>query len=103
MDPFSLPPCGGGSGGGYSSRSARGFFPPPPPPPPRWGGGGGGGVLQPQCSWLTPLPSPPPQGGREQRSPAQIPDSNFKQPLHRKSLHKKSSYPATGARRWRAR
>jgi hypothetical protein len=35
-------------------------------PPPPWGGGVGGGALQPQHLWLTPLPDPPPQGGREQ-------------------------------------
>jgi hypothetical protein len=29
-------------------------------------GGVGGGGLQPQRLWLTPLPNPPPQGGREQ-------------------------------------
>src|SRR6185369_319999 len=34
----SLPPCGGGLGRGWRQR---------------------------RCVWLTPLPSPPPQGGRE--------------------------------------
>jgi hypothetical protein len=29
-------------------------------------GGVGGGGLQPRRLWLTPLPNPPPQGGREQ-------------------------------------
>ncbi len=35
-------------------------------PSPLRGGVGGGGLHQPQRLWLTPLPNPPPQGGREQ-------------------------------------
>src|SRR6202163_400477 len=41
---------GGGGGGG--------------PPPPPWGGGGGGGGSPGTVLVATPLPDPPPQGGR---------------------------------------
>jgi excinuclease ABC subunit A len=62
-----------GAGGGGGAR--------PPPPPPRGGpggGGGGGGAARggggpkprAQASGATPLPDPPPQGGREQSEPA---------------------------------
>ena len=33
--------------------------------PPPCGEGSGVGVSRMQCLWLTPLPNPPPQGGRE--------------------------------------
>src|ERR1700730_9447960 len=40
----------------------------PPPCSPLWGGVGGGGraMRHLRCTRTTPLPSPPPQGGREQ-------------------------------------
>ena len=37
--------------------------------PPLWGRGGEGGISHDQDLWFTPLPDPPPQGGRKQESP----------------------------------
>jgi hypothetical protein len=39
-------------------------------PPPLWGRAGERGSRTRCGSWLTPLPNPPPQGGREQQYPA---------------------------------
>src|SRR6202023_3176848 len=67
------PLAGGGWGGGRARNPAGAVFPPPRPPPPRGGGrggrrgGGGGGEPRTRRVRLTPLPGPPPQGGRERR------------------------------------